>query len=417
MLPIHHTFAPLADSAQRRLALARTLMPWRYRNTDDVRKLEEALNKRFQGDAVTFGSGRESLLALLKAMKLQPDEEVIVQGYTCVVVPNAIHAAGMVTIYADIEKETLNLDLEAVEAAITPKTRVIMCQHTFGIPSDTKGLREICDRHSLMLIEDCAHILPDATGPEEIGQYGDAMLLSFGRDKAISGVSGGAVIVKNAEMAARLRTMQTDAKPVALFQIFALLQYPLLYGIARPLYQSGIGKGLLVLAARLRMLVPILTRHEKDGQMPSALHTMPGACAALALQQLNKLEAINNHRRMLTNLYVEHGLKAGWPLLAPLNQKLETRNQKPLQKFPLFTTKAEFIRRTLKKKNIHLYDGWTGCVVCPDTVSPEDAGYTEGLDPSAESACEQILSLPTHPTMTLAQARALISLLDPLLEQ
>lgn len=425
MHPIHHTFAPLADSAQRRLALARTFMPWRYRNTGDVRKLEEALNKRFQGDAVTFGSGRESLLALLKAMKLQPDEEVIVQGYTCVVVPNAIHAAGMVTVYADIEKETLNLDLEAVEAAITPKTRVVICQHTFGIASDTKRLRDLCDRHSLLLIEDCAHILPDATGPEEIGHYGDAMLLSFGRDKAISGVSGGAVIVKNAELAARLRSMQTDAKPVALFQIFALLQYPLLYGIARPLYQSGIGKGLLVLAARLRMLIPILTRYEKEGNMPSRLHSMPGACAALALEQLNKLEAINDHRRMLTNLYVEHGLKAGWPLLAPLNQKPETlrlrsgqaSNQKPLQKFPLFTTRAEFIRRTLKKKNIHLYDGWTGCVVCPDTVNPEDAGYTAGLDPSAESACEQILSLPTHPTMTLAQAQTLISLLDPLLEQ
>jgi len=407
--PIHHTFAPLADSAQRRLALSRTLMPWQYRDPGDVQALEQALGKRFNGDAITFNSGRESLLALLKAMKLQPDEEVIVQGYTCVVVPNAIHAAGMKTVYVDIEKDTLNLDPDAVEAAITPKTRVVMCQHTFGIPADAKRLREICNRHSLFLIEDCAHILPDAKGPTEIGHLGDAMLLSFGRDKAISGVSGGGLIVRDTHIANQLRAMQQDARPIGLFQIFAYLQYPLLYSLAKPVYDRGLGKAILVLASKLKLLIPILTRLEKKGEMGQTLHRMPGACAALALQQLNTLEAINDHRRMLTDFYLTHGFEAGWPTVDALSGSF------PLQKFPLFTVGAEKIRRALKKHNIHLYDGWTGCVVCPDTVSNADAGYEDGQDPQAESACQQILSLPTHPTMTLAQAKTLVSHLDPLL--
>lgn len=409
--PIHHTFAPLADAAQRRLAWKRTWMPWLYRNAGDVKKLETELEKRFQGTAITFGSGRESLLALLKACKLQAGEEVIVQGYTCVVVPNAIHAAGMEVLYADIEKDTLNLDLEAVEAAITPKTRVILCQHTFGIPADTKGLRAICDRHSLLLIEDCAHILPDAKGPDSIGIYGDAMLLSFGRDKAISGVTGGGIVTRNPEIANLLKDMQAKAHPLSWFQIFAYLQYPLLYGIARPLYGSGLGKAILVAAAKAKLLVPILTRSEKTGMMTNQLHQMPGACAALALQQLQKLETINDHRRMLTALYLSHGKEKGWPLLASVNDSL------PLQKFPLFTIGAEAIRRKLKAGNIHLYDGWTGCVVCPDTVNDADAGYKDGQDPEAESACEQILSLPTHPTMTKKQALELCTLLDPLISK
>ncbi len=371
--------------------------------------LEEALGKKFHGEAVTFGSGRESLFALLKALKFQPSEAVIVQGYTCVVVPNAIHAAGMETIYVDIEKDTLNLDCEEVEKAITPKTRVVICQHTFGIPADTKRLREICDRHSLLLIEDCAHILPDEKGPEAIGHYGDALLLSFGRDKAISGITGGAVVSKKPEITAALRRMQTEAKPLPLFTIFAYLQYPLLYGIARPLYGSGIGKALLVAAAKMKLLVPILTRSEKKGDMEHVVHQMPGACAALALQQLQKLESINDHRRMLTKLYKDHAEGANWPMLSSLSENY------PLQKFPLFTIGAEKIRRILKKENIHLYDGWTGCVVCPDTVNDTDAGYRDGEDPEAESACEQILSLPTHPGMTVDQAKRLISLLDPLL--
>ena len=170
---IHHTFAPLADADQRGLAFKRTWMPWRYCDDRDVKALENALGNAYKGEVITFGSGRESLLALLRALKLQTGEEVIVQGYTCVVVPNAIHAAGMVCVYADIDRETLNLNIEAVEAAITPKTRAIICQHTFGIPADTAKLRDICDRHSLILIEDCAHVLPDEKGPQAIGKLGD----------------------------------------------------------------------------------------------------------------------------------------------------------------------------------------------------------------------------------------------------
>lgn len=417
MQPTHHTFAPLADRAQQCLALHRTLMPWLYRNEDDVRKLETALGERFGGEAITFTSGREALLALLKALKFQPDEEVIVQGYTCVVVPNAVHAAGMKTVYADIEQDTLNLDLKAVEAAITPQTRVVICQHTFGIPADTKALRALCDRHSLFLIEDCAHVLPDTKGPEEIGKYGDAMLLSFGRDKAISGVSGGGVIVRRKDLADAVRTVQREARSVSLFRIFAYLQYPLLYGLAKPVYDRLIGKSILVIASKLQLLVPILTRSEKKGEMSATLHKMPGACAALAMQQLQKLEALNDHRRMLTTFYSDHGQKAGWPMLEGVCGSKGTMalHHPPLQKFPLFTVGAESIRRTLKKENIHLYDGWTGCVVCPETVNDVDAGYRDGQDPKAESACQQILSLPTHPTMTRAQAERLVTILDSML--
>jgi dTDP-4-amino-4,6-dideoxygalactose transaminase len=406
---IHHTFGPLADSDQRRLALKHIRMPWHYRNTADVRSLEHAIGERFHGEAVAFGSCRESLLALLRTLQPKPDEEVIVQGYTCVVVPNAVHAAGMVCVYADIERDTLNLDLEAVEEAITPKTRAIICQHTFGIPADTKALRALCDKHSLMLIEDCAHILPDAKGPAAIGHLGDAMIMSFGRDKAISGVSGGAVLTRNKNTAAALRSMQEVATEESLFRIFAYLLYPILYSIARPLFGIGLGKALLLLAAKLKLLIPSLTKEDKNGDMPNTLHRMPGACAVLALQQLNKLETINHHRRTLTKLYIEHGTSHDWPLLTGVSCDF------PVQKFPLFIRGAEAMRRKLKKNNVHLFDGWTGCVICPSVVDLKTMGYEDGLDPNAESICEQIITFPTHPGTSQAQAKKLCTLFDKLL--
>ncbi len=407
--PIHHTFAPLADAQQVRRCLALAFQPWRWKEGPEKKMLEEALENAFNGEAHLFGSGREALLAILRSLTLKKDEEVIVQGYTCVVVPNAIIAAGMTPVYADIEQDTLNLDLDEVERLITPQTRAVICQHTFGIPAYAKRLRDLCDRHSLILIEDCAHVMPDAKGPEEIGKYGDVLFFSFGRDKAISGVTGGAVLCRNKQICRDLKKMQDDAEPLKLWKIKRLLQYPVLYAIAKPLYGMTIGKAFLALCAKLRLLAPIVTNAEKHGQMDATLHRMPNACAILALEQFEKLQAINDHRRKLTAFYFEEGTKRGWKLLLGLKPEL------PLQKFPLFTEGAEKIRRTLKGRNIHLHDGWTGCVICPPGTDMEMTGYKDGEDPDAEFVGQSILSLPTHPGTSLAQAKKLVECLDPLL--
>lgn len=409
MRPIHHTFAPLADARQVRQCLALSFQPWRWREGPEKKRLEEALENAFDGEAHLFGSGREALLAILRSLTLKKDEEVIVQGYTCVVVPNAVIAAGMTPVYADIEQDTLNLDIGEVERLITPQTRAIICQHTFGIPAYAKRLRDLCDRHSLILIEDCAHVMPDTKGPGEIGKFGDVLFFSFGRDKAISGVSGGAVLCRNKEICRDMKKMQDDAEPLSIWKIKRLLQYPVLYAIAKPFYGISLGKAFLVFCAKLRMLAPIVTGHEKHGQMDATLHRMPNACAILALEQLNILQAINDHRRKLTSFYFEEGTKRGWKLLLGVKPDL------PLQKFPIFAEGAEKIRKALKKNNIHLHDGWTGCVICPPGTEMETTGYKDGEDPDAEFVGQSILSLPTHPDTSLAQAKKLVELLDPLL--
>jgi len=407
--PIHHVFAPLADREQVWLAFKILWQPWTWKRGPAHDALERELAKRFGGEAVLFGSGREALLAILQSLKLKKDEEVIVQAYTCIVVPNAVLAANMVPVYVDIERDTLNIDIDQVEAAITSKTRAIICQHTFGIPAFTKRLREICDRHSLFLIEDCAQMLPDKNEPRSIGLHGDVMFCSFGRDKAVSGVTGGAVVCRNKDICGELKRLQQDAQSLSLMRIKHLLHYPILYWIARPLYALWIGKAFLALAGRLRLLVPIVTSAEKHGSMRTTLHRMPDSCARLALQQLHKLEAINAHRRNLTKYFFNESTKRGWPMLLGVTPDL------PLQKFPLFVNGAEGIRQRLKKHNVHLHDGWTGCVICPANADGECVGYKDGDDPAADLAGEQILSLPTHPTMTIKQAEELVVLLAPLL--
>lgn len=403
--PIHHAFAPLADARFCLLALGLLARPLLWRRGPAGLELRNALRRKYRADAALFSSGREGLLALFKSLNIGSGDEVIVQAYTCVVVPNAITAAGANAVFVDVEKETLSLDPAAVRKAVTARTKAIVCQHTFGIPAPLEELRRICDGRGVPLIEDCAHVIQDESGPELVGMAGDFVLLSFGRDKAISGVAGGAIISRNTVVSDMLLRLENAAENLSLPHIMRLLIYPLLYAAARPLYGLLIGKALLRLCSLLGILPPVVTSAEKKGRQSPVLHRIPNACASLALDQLKRLREINDRRRALTRFYAELCAERGLPVLRGIRENL------PLQKFPMFITGAEKTRRFLKRKNIHLHDGWTGCVICPESADPESAGYKDGDGPRAEEIREQILCLPTHPATTIKQAGELIEAL------
>src|SRR5262245_5582390 len=109
--------------------------------------------------AFSFWKARVALYALLKALQLEESDEVILPGYTCVVVPNAVRFSGAQPVYADIAKGQYNLDPESVEQRITPRTRALIIQHTYGVPAEVKALARIAAKHKLVTIEDCAHVL------------------------------------------------------------------------------------------------------------------------------------------------------------------------------------------------------------------------------------------------------------------
>jgi len=408
--PIHHTFAPHVDL---RFCLKRTgvaITPWRWKRGRGQDLLTQELSERFRADAFLFASGREALCALLRAMKLQPGEEVIIQGYTCVAVPNAIHAAGGVPVFADIDPQTLNVDPEEVRRAMTSRTRAVICQHTFAIPGPVEKLKQICTEHSVMLIEDCAHVLPDAEGPRQIAQQGDYAFFSFGRDKAATGVVGGAVISRHPETSQGLEEEVRRTRDIGFATILRFLLYPCIYFIARPFYGIGLGKAFLLLMKKLRILVPVVTTQEKCGYMSPVLQRMPNACALLTHYQLSRHKRINDHRRKLTKLYLEAGHRGGWKFPHAITAEL------PMQKFPLFIPNPEELRRKLKHHNIHLHDGWTRAVICPYSVDQSAMNYQPGSCPNAEEVAKKVLTLPTHPTMTVRQAKELIEILKDTLQ-
>src|SRR6185369_9477098 len=150
--------------------LARTLLRNRcgWLMEEPVR-LYEAEFARWNGSshAFAFMGGRVALSACIHALGLRVGDEVILPGYTCVVVPNAFDYARIKTVYADIELETYGLDADRLAEKFTSNTRAILLHHLYGLVCrDFEKVLDLSRSHGLKVMEDCAH----ATGAEFRGK-------------------------------------------------------------------------------------------------------------------------------------------------------------------------------------------------------------------------------------------------------
>jgi CDP-6-deoxy-D-xylo-4-hexulose-3-dehydrase len=113
---------------------------------------------------------------------------------------NPILQANMVPVFVDADIPTYNINVAAIEEAITPRTRAIMIAHTLGNPFDVASVRAICDRHGLFLIEDCCDALGATVGGQHVGTFGDIGTLSFYPAHHITMGEGGAVFTNDSNL-------------------------------------------------------------------------------------------------------------------------------------------------------------------------------------------------------------------------
>lgn len=133
-----------------------------------------------------FWKGRVALYVILKALGIGPGDEVIVPAYTCVVVPNAILYTGATPIYADINPTTYCCDAVEIERHITPKTRAIICQNTYGLSWEVDQIADMGKRYGIATIEDCTHGFGGTYKGRHNGSFCDASFFSSQWNKPFS---------------------------------------------------------------------------------------------------------------------------------------------------------------------------------------------------------------------------------------
>lgn len=387
---IFTSLAPNLEKDDLRLALGLMFRPWRWRKGEATTNLEKDFSAWLPArHAATFASGRSALFAILSCLDLKSADEVLLQAYTCVAVPDPILWAGARPVFVDCTDSYVMLP-EDLERKITSHSRVLIVQHTFGIAADLKKLLKIARRHNLFVIEDCAHALGVTHDGRHLGTFGDASFFSFGRDKMISSVFGGMATTDNDEVGRKIRAVQSSwPVPDGTWVLRQLMHYPILW-IAKQTYNS-FGRFLLAVARRLGVITKAVHAVEKRGGQPKFVPCrMPNALAGLAHHQFKKLDRLNAHRREIVETY-----QRAIPGQGILRYTIEVSDPSTL-------------RREARAQGIELGD-WYDVPIAPRGVAYGTIGYQPGSCPAAERLAKHSVNLPTNIHITTVDAEKIIS--------
>lgn len=397
------SLSPNAEPDDVWRSLVMLCSPWQWWTGTHLNAVRKWFLKRYDGvsDVVLFDSGRSALFGILRAFGIGKGDEVIVQAFTCVAVPNSVLWTGATPVYADID-DTYNIDTSHLSSKITIRTRAIVVQHTFGLPANMSKILRIAKRHGLLVIEDCAHALGGAIEGIPLGAWGDAAFMSFGRDKSLSSVWGGAALIKRTHRkpSEALRKFGSTLPKRSGFWIFQQLMHPLAFACILPLYRLGIGKAMLVILQKLSLLsLPVFQEEKRGGRPHGFPSSYPNALAFLLLGQLAKLERYTSERRAVASYYRNALKDVPGIILCP------DRGGTSYLRFPVLTRNPDEIIRRAKSRGI-LLGNWYRHVIDPAGVEKENVRYAAGSCPVAERMASSVINLPTR--ITLEEAKRVV---------
>jgi dTDP-4-amino-4,6-dideoxygalactose transaminase len=264
--------------------------------------------------AISFVQGRVALSAAIQALGLRALDEVIVPGYTCVVVANAFAFEGIRIVFADIELDTFGLSIESVKKRITPATRGIVIQHLHGfVCRDYERILEFARDRNLVVIEDCAHSAGARFKGRRIGNEADVAFYSSQQAKAFSTVAGGLATTNSGRTAQRLRDFQARCPFPSDDYVRDVLRTTIIDYYSKVHAQRWIlGSAVYVLLGASK--IQAISRDELSGVKPKGYRRrMPAPVAAIGRLQLQKLDSANAERRRTAdfwmNLCTEHGFR------------------------------------------------------------------------------------------------------------
>jgi dTDP-4-amino-4,6-dideoxygalactose transaminase len=320
-----------------------------------MKALEAALEQRYQRPVRTFSSATAAMEVALRIAGIGPGDEVITTPMSWVATANVVLTVGATPVFVDIDRATRLMDLDAFEAAITPRTRAVIPVDLAGLPVDRTRLYQIAKRHNLRVLEDAAQSMGANWAGRELGLDGDLVSFSFHANKNMTSGEGGCLLLNN----------EDEAK----------------------------------LAEKLRLQG--VTRFGNDGMDVDVLggkSNMTDIAAVLGLHQLDKLNGFNAKRVELAKAYFKHWNPAlgcelppadfeqsNWHMFQPLL---------PLDRMSL--TRGEFIAK-MREAGIgvgvhypamHLFTLF------------RQLGFQEGQFPHAEHVGARTVTLPLFPAMS-----------------
>ncbi len=354
----------------------------------------------------SFGSGRVGLYAILRALGIGADAEVLLQVPTHIVVANAIRHAGARPVYVDCVPHNWNLDLEHAARQVTSRTRALVLQHTFGIPADLDATLRFTDEHGLFLIEDCVHALGATWRGHQVGSFGRAAFFSTEETKMISTTMGGMVVTDDDALIEHIRAFQgacswpsrgLTRRYLVKLLAYHLLTEPRVHRLARTAYEA--------LGEAQPLPRPTSSEELRGGWRPELEQRLSNAQAAIGLRHLRRLDANLVHRRRIADHYARLIGRRGFtiPTFPPEAAPSWVR-------YP-FTVpdRSAAVRAT----HPYVVLGTWFTSVLEEALTPADGEYVAGTCPQAEDAARHLINFPTHGRVCEEDVVTLVDALAP----
>lgn len=344
------------------------------------------------------------MAAILRGLGVKPGDDVLIQAFTCIAVPEAVISIGARPRYVDVEAGTPNMDPADLARKIRDETRAVVIQHSFGLPADVVNLGSVAREAGIPMVEDCAHTIASSVNGQPVGSFGAGAFYSYEASKPVFVGIGGSAISNDTALTDALSSSYADyAEPsqatqlqlAAMFLAHRIVYRPSTYWTVRGIFRAMVSAG--VIKGNYNEVA------ETTGPSDDFTRRMGSRQARMLAKALLRLEDQTRHRRWVADEYRSRIRASGvtHPALSPGADPVFGR-------YPMLVEdKKRWIERAQKAK-VELADFYATPVHPLKGEALLSVGYRPGSCPNAEWVSERIVSLPTGPQTDASQVRCAV---------
>jgi len=339
---------------QERRQVNRVLKSLKLAQGPEVKAFEDEFSKFVDGrECVAVNSGTSALHLALLSLDIKEGDEVIVPSFTFAATANVVVLSGAKPVFVDIDLATYCIDPQAIKAAITSKTKAIIVVHLFGLPANMQEIIAISKQFSLLLVEDCAQSHLAKIKDQYVGTFGDAAAFSFYPTKNMTSGEGGMIVLSNSQQTRICKLLRNQGMETK--------------------YQNEIA------GYNLRM---------------TDIH------AAIGRSQLRKLPRATE-KRIQNAIYLTERLAIGTTPVIPEGY---------VHVFNQYTVRIKQNRDNFSKNLSN--EGVGNEVYYPKPVHTLPSFQSELKLPNTDTATQEVLSLPVHPSLSKNQLNTVIKIFN-----
>lgn len=342
---------------------------------------------------LTYFRGRVAMAAVLRELGVKRGDDILVQAFTCIAVPEAVMSLGARPRYVDVAAGTPNMDPSDLSRKVTPNTRAIVAQHSFGLPADIVRLVAVANEADVPVVEDCAHTIASRVDGQAVGSFGAAAFYSYEASKPVFAGIGGSAVANDPALASALSAAYagysspdavTQLQIAAMFLAHRLVYRPSTYWTVRGIFRAMVAAGFI---KGNYNDVSSVSGPSRDFSLKMGLRQ-----TRILERALTTLDKQTDHRRSVGDQYRSQ-IRAH----AVTHLDIRPGSDPVFGRYPLLVeNRAEWVD-SARAARVEIADFYSTPVHPLKGAALRSVGYELGSCPNAEWISDRIVSLPTGP--------------------